>query len=279
MTLPGICRFLPLNREERFWTATVFPSITAGAEMERVGRLVSLIRKNSGLDASQKEVEYPDACVLTEYSRYKSNRDYVVGTRLRHTMKEATPDILVLTIKPEPAVYGIEAKMFEPVASVPWQLHLQREHCLLPIAENMRADLGAVRTVSMALVPTPRARAMHAQGVHALTWDDVLQIGNRTGFYSELLAVAIRKYEDLASNEARTYEGGLTGAKIVEESDNPERAPRWVGAAPGPRGNLRTLATEEWRTTVFRVNWTAAVRPSRNWMSLTDFLDATGSAG
>src|SRR5690348_17967111 len=112
--LPPVCNFIPLNREERFWTATVFPALVVGDRLERLTQLLRLLHERAGLP----EPPVQDAVFITEFSRKKSN-NHAVGPTLATSGPEATPDLLIATIGPTPAVYGIEAKMFDAVWSVP----------------------------------------------------------------------------------------------------------------------------------------------------------------
>lgn len=269
---------VPLNREERFWTATVLPALAVGSDLSGLGAFVQLLRKESDLPPESHVPAYPKALFLTEFSRLKSAGHYAIGASLTHTDREVTPDALVITLGATPTIYGIEAKMFDTIYSVEWQLSQQKEHCIDPLARDMAARLRTEVDVRMlALIPEQHRKAAQAQGIHTITWSDILALGPGTGYYHDLLSLAIESYDKLIDHKARFVEGGMSGELIVEIfSHGPATPPCWVGAAKGPRGKRSSLELGEWKKTMFMVNWSSTERPSRNWMSLRDFLARTG---
>jgi hypothetical protein len=272
---------VPLNREERFWTATVLPALAVGSDLSGLGNFVQLLRKESDLPPESHVPTYPKALFLTEFSRLKSAGHYTIGASLTHTDREVTPDVLVITLGATPTIYGIEAKMFDTISSVEWQLSQQKEHCVDPLARDVAAQVGAEVDVRMlALIPEQHLKATRARGIHTITWSDILALGPGTGYYHDLLSLAIESYDKLIDHKARFTEGGMTGERIVEMwSHGTATPPRWVGAGKGPRGKRSSLILDGWKKTEFVVNWSSTDKPSRNWMSLDDFIAETRHQG
>lgn len=271
---PSTEALLPLNREERFWTATVFPALAVGSELERLPQLVELLHLRAGLPKPTESIGYPDAFVLTEYSIQKS----WTHTEIAASDGYATPDILLIVTGKNPAVFTIEAKMFDSIESIAWQLVQQELYCATPIAEKMEEVLGSehVPHYMFALVPEPRADAARAQGLHVMSWTDVLALGPGEGYFHDMLGRAIAQYDQLTSKTARTHEGGLKGNEIVRRAATNDNPPHWIGAGPGRRGNRRHLESGDWGNRTFVVNWTSEGAPAtRNWMKLDQFLAAT----
>lgn len=185
---------LPLNREERFWTATVLPALVAGDDFTRIGHFVNLLRDAVKLPALQPPCEYPHAILLSEYDRRKSDR-------YANTAKgmAATPDLIVVVHGNDPMIFGIEAKMFDNPSSVAWQLKCQGDHCLSWVAEVLRADRSEppYAQLGIALVPDQEAQGLRNQGVPTITWTNVLNLGPGKGFYHDLLTEAIASYPNL----------------------------------------------------------------------------------
>lgn len=266
---------VPLNRDERFWTATVLPALVLGDQLERFSEFVDFLAK----EASVTPVHKASGFAIAEFSRKKSNGVTRFGVPLRKTKGDATPDLILVVRSPRPIVFGIEAKMFEPVTSVPWQLKQQREHCLEPIAENLEAVTKAKATIiSVALVPESHLAALRAQRSAVISWTAILELGPGLGFYRDLLKTAVDQYEHMATFKARYHEGHMHGKDIRDRVAKGDFPPKWIGAQKGRGGNYDTLSRGTWDRTSFTVNWSAQARPSRKWYTPSEFLDLAQTA-
>src|SRR6202035_4383342 len=116
MSLLNLCnQWLPLNRKERYYTATVLPAIVCAENFTHFGRFLKLLDlTDTGFDVSRDSVNIQ---FFTEYSLADSIFDLDTKERFREfPVAYDTPDLMILIDRSLPLLIAIEAKMFSAVS-------------------------------------------------------------------------------------------------------------------------------------------------------------------
>lgn len=277
---------MPLNVEERFWTATVLPALFAVPNLEPLGPLLKLMRERAGVPESKREYHASQALFFTEFDRRKSNgKD--CGLKLSVTTVNATPDIVIVELGEIPTVYGIEAKVAGCVNSIRWQRRQQTRFVLNGLRRDIERATGkqARHPIHVALVPKPRMRAMEAQCIPAMSWSELLDLTQRPDddYFVECLRLMIDRYEHIAEDRAKLWEGEYTGRQLkwLARRDVQFR-PAYVGVGQVSRGTRwrDLIASGAWKREHFQANWSwdSGSPPSANWIRYDEFLRLVGGS-
>jgi hypothetical protein len=230
---------LPLNRKERFYTATILPALVCSQSFAHFHLLADAL--NVDVDV---RIHADDCTVLffTEYSLIES----LVGNAAAlcpelATLPKDTPDVVVLVTEPHPVLIAIEAKMFDRPSKndllrqlAAQQLQLTK---IVPILAN---HLGStdVQLVHAALLPKQLADRVGDLGVPCLTWEwlrDTYSDVDQPYFHG-LLSYALDHYTELLSPFGFN-DNEVAGAALVAQALAGDGAWPYMGVRGGLHGS------------------------------------------
>ena len=163
-------KYLPLNRKERFYTATVLPALLFHGGLRNLYRFFGLL---SGFPAEINESATGDAFLFyTEYNLKQSAGDRNVGRNIVAESND-TPDLLILTLRPRQLLVAVEGKMFSRAlqAEMDQQMSRQRRIVLSPLATAL--GVGESDVFHVALVPSGLGLA-NTRAYQTLNWEVLL---------------------------------------------------------------------------------------------------------
>ena len=271
----------PINRSERYWTATVLPGLIAARNFRELHRFLSLVDKALGTHPPEVPIETSLVRFETEYSLKLAEapgrrRGELIGVP---APRGDTPDMLVWLHQRPTRLYAVEAKLFDACAATDLrdQLKDQERYALDPLATRYEVSKREIRHV--ALVPREMAGGCEGAGVPFITWEDVRdEFRDQQGTYFwQVLSLALDGFSDLVGlphPSNRNSQGQLTGEQIVEYYKT-DKSPRWVGRQGGETGELfqGDLAMGGWRTRSYQITFESE-RPSANWFTVELFVAA-----
>lgn len=267
---------MPMNRDERFWSATVLPALVAGTDLSRLSEFLDAIEHAVGANRAPRSArDVTKFLFFTEYDLQKSNGSDRFGPHLQTKYEvRSTPDLVVLDATTPRSLYAIEVKMFDAVNWLREQMDKQRTGVLAALSNDL--SVSSSHIYHIALVPDAWRVAAEKQGVSCMTWRQVLDLSRdlRGTYFHECLVIAMNHFDRLASSHGRKAERWMAGQQILAymEAESPQ-TPSWVGVGGGLSGKrIRNLReTGRWKATRFQTNWSADAPPNRNWMSVKDF--------
>ncbi len=222
---------LPLNRNERYYTGTVFPAIVCADNFKNFNKFLTLVNCNDAIFnvfAQSTNIQF-----FTEYGlfeslfvtdRFKTFYPNVGGTR-------DTPDILIFIDGSAPLLIAIEAKMYGSVSrgDLIDQMNRQEKEVLL----RLKKEWPSLHVVHLALLPEPIAKKFGDLGPgldgfssrSVITWEKLYESFldvESAQYFLEVLNVAILNYPTLKSDGTigRNAQGRLTGQDIVTSFQN-----------------------------------------------------------
>jgi hypothetical protein len=275
---------LPLNRKERFYTATVFPGIVCADKLRGFLSLlqldevaVDMIPASSNLQFFS-EYDLRDAirgdCASPWREKLKTNELAMTGD---------TPDIVILLETPQPLVLMIEAKLFggEGAAALLSQMRQQHDQ----VATPLRHILGDCDIRQVALVPDDMVCALRQlEGgfpYSILTWEGLVEAYAHVEgaeYWVGVLGHALNRMGDLKAKPS-PHPGyamaKMTVAAILDAAGKPDCKIRYVGASPATWARLPADIAATTGTGIKISISEAEQKPSPRWMSLEAFLVLT----
>lgn len=267
---------LPLNRKERFYTGTVLPALVC-ADFEQLHRLTTLMGHPEVVQASGDPVD-PGVVFFTEYgvaeSVYGPSAERFAGLP---TARD-TPDVVFLTLRPAPALFALEAKMYDRPggASLRAQMDLQRS-LLDSLAEQLAEQLAVDRVpvVHRALLPDRLAETLHLTPHEVITWEQVrgAYADVAPAYWLQMLTEALVRYPDLVTRAMPNDDDRLSGQDILDGYRAGTLPYTAVGRSQGLGGLPleEDISTGAWRSTQYQV---AVSHPgNRNWFPVEEFVE------
>jgi hypothetical protein len=214
------CR-LPINRKERYYTATVFPGLVCAENFRYFDRFLTL------LNLGGKHFDVRTDQFFTEYGLAEAL--FADKARVNEFFPDApggrdTPDIVILiTNGPEPLLIAIEAKMYGSFFK--GQLEAQMDRQEKGVLVHLRNRWPRLRVVHAALLPKLIAEAKNfgslrpAPGLSdprpVITWEGIhaaFKDVESAQYFLEVLNAAISKFPCLK------WHDGLVEAQITGEN-------------------------------------------------------------
>jgi hypothetical protein len=149
---------LPINRKERYYTATVFPALVCAENFKHFDRFLTLLQHGS--EPVDVRIDNVNIQFFTEYGLAEAL--FVDKVLFKEFFPDApgtrdTPDILILINGPEPLLIAIEAKMYGSVFK--GQLVTQMDRQERGVLVHLRNRWPTLRVVHAALLKwTPFVR-------------------------------------------------------------------------------------------------------------------------
>lgn len=258
---------LPFNRKERFFTATIFPSILLNGDRSNLYAFLDLIE---GFPTGFTRDSVGDSFLF--YTEYMLKQ--AAGTI--DALSGDTPDALIYFAAPQRALVSIEAKMFERTGQgdLDDQIRGQLQNVLTPIMREKQ--LTADEVFQIGLVPEGAA-VRSTSAYQVLHWDTLLD-ENRFRladcYFAHFLRYALNNYATFlssSSGKASTVEGMWPGARVLEEA----RAGRdfWVGTQGGEKRTVKDIEQNSWEKKLYNIS---AKKPLKgragNWFHAQRFL-------
>jgi hypothetical protein len=279
ISLLNLCnRWLPLNRKERYYTATVLPSIICAENFAHFGRFLKLLElEDAGFDVARDSVNIQFS---TQYSLADSIFDAETKDRFREfPVAYDTPDLMILIDGSLPMLIAIEAKMFSAVskAYLLFQMHRQRDLILASIV-NKWPRLGIVQVALLPLTLKNDFRPL--QGMQVITGEDVYHTYKEipsAAYFNDMLWTAISQFDRLRAKERIFGENAqdfLSGEDIVNGFQQERFLFQTMGRQKGITGQqlIGDISRGEWRKRLYEVRRTSDL-PNRNWFRISDFVD------
>ncbi|MEL7642324.1 MAG: hypothetical protein AAGU21_22030 [Solidesulfovibrio sp.] len=229
------CSELPLNRKEKFYTGTVFPSLLFHNGIENLKMFISNIDGFNGIDLKEltgddvlfyTEYNFKQSCILTEditHSNFKTND---------------TPDVVVEILKPTKCFIVIESKMFMKTTQAVFdsQMKRQREY----IIDYLPSGLGVSRDKCFHVALIPERLGYEKSNDYSLFfWDDFLDenvYSFKANYFYKYLRFAMENYETLSFKNTAFFNsvrGAVSGKTIREDMLKGKRY--YIGREGGER--------------------------------------------
>ena len=268
---------LPLNRKERFFTATVLPMLICADSFKHFGRLTEMVGLGSlAVDAS---AEGANIQFFTEYGFVES----LAGTgdaakRFSYApTKRDTPDVLIFLATEPRALIAIEGKMYDRTTAAELKGQLAAQAAIVDyLADSLRVEPQRVSHV--ALLPQNLATTFgDLKPFKVLTWEQVLNGYADVGpaYFVETLRLALARFDELAGKDS-TYRANaevlLSGTEIVKHHRNNTLRTPWMGRRGGLSGPALAddIKSGEWRERQYECSSTKVENP--NWFAVADFV-------
>lgn len=207
---------VPINRKEKYYTATVLPMIVCKDGIKSVSNIFELAKFDVG-DIFAK-VDYEDIIFYTEYNLKDSCvgcLDGSFGNSLDGVGRFSVPDVLV-GVKAKKKIYllAVEAKMFQKTSfqELENQLKTQMDTTITPFAKCLERYCGpSVKVVvkQCALLPEQMIefnsrRCLEKPGFETISWQDILSIysKNVSSYFYRMLQKALQEYDSKVSRKS-----------------------------------------------------------------------------
>lgn len=268
---------VPMNRQERFFTHTVFPMLVANDDFTRLGRFLAL----AGLDAIDVGGQDPSSTrvqVFTEYALLES----LVGPWVDEVEPSAdgrdAPDVLVHVEGSDGApsvLLGVEACMFAVPCREDLHARLERKAALLQLLRPRLAPDVAIHQV--VVLPQKTWDLLGDVDAPVVTWEQLHTEcrDSAPAYWLKVLAEALRHYDALVARPPEspcTADAHVRGADLVAAHDAGDPTYAWMGRDGGVDGVAvsQDIASGAWRDRRYRVRC-RAVDDDPSWFPVAAF--------
>lgn len=280
--------YLPMNRKEAFFTATVLPGIVCCNDFAHFSKFLKVLDLGDvTFDAHPKTANIQ---FFTEYSITEAAASKVLKERFTSSdfNSNERPDLLiVIDCHPRAKLIAIEAKMFSAVhpKNLHKQMDFQRQKILNPLEFILKCDILHLALLPKLLIGAWKKNKASDDAFSALcasstirivTWEDILapfKDGDLATYWVAILDTALRDFSTLAAKvEWHTHnDGTLPGAEIVEQFGSDGFYPM-MGRRGGLKGQLLKADIESgsWKTHKYEVK--SDEDPILNWFFTRDFI-------
>lgn len=270
--------WLPFNRKERFYTATVLPMLVASDNFAHLNRLLDLC----GLkDVDVDPQKTTDIQFFTEYGFAESvfsEDDKKAWKEFPAAAMRDTPDIVIAG---SDWLLAIEAKMFLNPTLGELVEQMRRQSRLVDLWSKYK-NLGGGRVKHVLLVPEQLKTDLGKHDLKVVTWQEILELYAKVGpaYWVGVLRAAIGEaFQELQSLPISFGKNALyrmKGYEIVEAFESGKAPFDHVGRDGGLHGRKfqDEIAGGDWRKFSYEV-CKVDCPPNRNWFCLEDFISAT----
>ena len=277
---------LPVNRRDRFWSATVLPGLIGADDLTELPRLFAL----AGHEVEVGPADDRRALLLTEYG--VAGPEGRISQRLPEVPWEGpVPPVLALVGGPAPVLLALEPSLFARPSADQLRLRVWRRHKVLePIARRLSADLGTEVALVVRLLLPEHVVDSEALGddFAPLTWEQLLETYADLGptYWTRMLEAGLAEAReahaaidaDPGDLSLRGPEDGhvLTGEQIVEGARSHSMPWHWMAREHGLSGSplASDLESGMWTSIEYQV---AVESPDPDesgstWFRIEDFL-------
>jgi hypothetical protein len=263
---------IPMNRKEKFFSATVLPSILFHNGLSNFYTFLHLIDKFPAQITEKNTSDH--FFFFSEYSLRQSAGPRNVGVQI-DTESGDIPDILIEIIRPVRSVVVIEAKMFQnyPQKDFDDQMNRQKRLVLNGIQEKFKIDDDKV--FHMGLVPE-KLGYKNRQSYQVINWEVFLgdSFATKGNCFINYLRFALTHYYSLVEKKqskiASTVKELISGMALFRDAE--EGKFFWVGRKGGIKQFTEDAKDGSWVNR--RYSWNDN-RPDRgqagNWITGAKF--------
>lgn len=270
---------LPLNRKERFYTGTVFPSLLFHKGLSTFYDFLKSLR---GFPEEINETNTGDNFLFyTEYNLKESAGLRNVGEKIETATKD-TPDCIIEFLTHNPGKLKlfvvIEAKMFSKVSPAGLKRQMSAQQKAVISVLKSKYKLTDQQILHIALVP--KALGITECGDYQVVYWDFF---TEEKMFSKLqdnrffnyLKFALDHYGELVQKGGTgmptTCEGYLSGEEIYRKAKQGEIL--WIGRRGGKKTFLADIQTNKWRSRQYCFN---SRKPDRGmpgqWINSNEFI-------
>lgn len=266
---------LPINRKERYYTATVLPGIICHDNFKGLEKFLGLLGIR-GI-APDPNPDTTDFQLFTEYGLVES----IFGVETRKRFPDCPPmhDIPDVLISVRGFLVAIEAKMYDQVTAGMLEFQMERQGRLLSYiaGEWEKQNRGPTEIRHVALLPKQLADTLNGFRHPVITWEEIIDAYRplqRATYFFRMLEIAIGAYPKLKSKNVKNYDAILPGAEIVHRSKLGILEFKTMGRKDGFDGSLlkEDVKSGRWPKQNYQV--ALADDPANsNWFPVQLFLD------
>jgi hypothetical protein len=266
---------LPMNRKERFFSATVLPSLLFHKDNSTLFNFLNEIPHfpSEVLELSAK----PEFLFYTEYNLKESAGKKSSGIQISTDTRD-TPDVIIEILKPLKVFVIIEAKMFLNLSqkTLDIQMELQRK----AIIEKLEKQYQPCLTYHVALIPKQLGFS-GTEKYDVIFWQiftEKLARDLEDNYFFNYLKYALSKYRISVSDRSRsatTIQKQKSGLTIYTEYLEQEgKLGYWIGRENARKSIEEDPKSGSWIKRKYGINSNNPKdgRPG-NWIHVTEFFD------
>lgn len=276
-------KIIPINRKERFYTATVLPQLICSDNFNNLKLFFELIPNFPTGIQINPNVDNNNILFLTEYSLKEALvEDHFKKLYSGDYKTKETPDVVILITEPKYYLILVEAKMYSSSSAAELNEQMNRQRWIVD-AFKAALNVDERDVYHVGLVPKQLITNKNSvQNYHIIYWEEIINKYENimsNNYFFNVLKIAINKFDDLTSKNngsiqsfRQNNEGMLTGEQIVELHTGGEKF--WIGRNLGLYGILlaKDKETGGWIQNKYEVNFSSEYPPNRNWFSSSDFV-------
>lgn len=265
---------LPLNRKERFYTATVLPSLLFNGGLSNLYRFLHQI---PGFPIEVDEQSCKDQFLFyTEYNLKESAGKKNVGIEI-YTATRDTPDIIIQILKPVKIFVVIEAKMFANVTQNNFSKQMKAQKTA--VIEVLKQKYPESSMLHVALVPKKLHFVDYSDAEYKIiNWELLIDDANfnvRDNYFYPYLQFALKNYDKLVSSQwgrATTIQTNYAGIDIYLDGKSAKTL--WVGRRGGRKVIANDIKKGSWKRKLYGTN-KEKPKDGRegNWLSSMEFAE------
>jgi len=271
--------YLPINRKEKFYTATILPGIICYHNFEYLSFFLDLINNFPRNINIKPEADNNNIQLITEFS-IKESVDFHKNAFSSSIKTGETPDVVILITEPELYLIVVEAKMFSSTKITEFNSQILGQKKVIDcIKSNINVPDNNIYHIG--LIPKKYFSEGIALDCQIIFWEDIINAYKpilSNNYFYETLVLAINNYESLVSKydgsgKGKNSEDKLRGTEIINKYKNGERF--WVGRNRGLYGNeLKSdKETGNWKKFKYEINYSSKIPPNTNWFSVENFYN------
>jgi hypothetical protein len=265
------------NREERFFTGSVFPGIVCRENFKHFHLLLELLNKIDNRVPVNLEITWTkEKKTIIFYSEYNLKKSGHKHKKLGDPeIQGDTPDILFLIESSGTRyLFALEAKMYVHCSGVDLNDQMLRQKPnLIEIATT--AGVSSENIFHFGLVPEPMAKSFSSDfRSKVVTWEMLYNQFStvvQDDYFGDVLKYSTVNYYDLCGQQLVNSEGKLPGEVIYNEYI--KRGVKRVGRKNGVRGFINDISSGLWKNQVYEYGLDE-VLPNRNWFNIDDFINS-----
>lgn len=274
--------FLPINRKEKFYTATILPQIICYDNFKYINTFLNLINnfpKNLQVnpDSNINNIQF-----ITEFCLKESVVNTIDIKWKDAPVSKETPDLVILITEPELYLIVVEGKMFSSTDINEFKEQIKGQKKVIDCIKKT-LNINDKNIHHIGLIPEKYFSDNVPIDCQILFWEDIIRSYEnifKNNYFLEMLKISIKNYGDLVSNNETAFgsfgknaEEHLTGSAIMDQHNSGKKL--WVGRDGGLRGDKLKKDKEmgEWENRKYEVNYKSKDAPNRNWFSSKDFVD------
>ena len=265
---------LPINRKERFYTATVLPSLLFHDGLSNLFRFLKEIK---GFPSDINEENTGDNFLFyTEYNLKESAGKKSVGAEI-YTVTGDTPDAIIEILEPTKAFVVIEAKMFANLTQNEFKKQMQAQKKAVIEILQEKYELHDNQMFHIALTPN-KLKFIDTNDYQVINWEFFIEnddIDVHSNYFYNFLRFALENYNELLSDKfgpASTVEDEIPGIDIYK--DGTDQKTLWVGRKGGKKTVTEDVRKNIWRERLYCINTEKPKDGVKgNWLSSKEFVD------